>query len=180
MEFVASLFPSTAGGWVIQIVGSIIASYVLISFGEYMFHRYLMHQGLPEGVYRLLPFLRPMLYEHRALHHGKYYKQFNYEPDPYGKEVNLHLGVKHTLMAGLLYVPYFVLTIIFVSLIPTIVACLIAALHNIGWNVVHPEMHNPQGRSFAKWRMFQFLARNHFLHHKHTRTNFNIVFPFMD
>ena len=96
MEFLIAHFPSTPLACTVQIVGSIVASYVIISFVEYVFHRYLMHEGLPEWVYRLVPYLRAVLSEHR-LHHRLYYQQrFDYEPDPVGYELNLRIHWHHS------------------------------------------------------------------------------------
>lgn len=180
MEFLASLFPATVFGWVVQVIGSVIASYFLLSLAEYLFHRYLMHQGIAERVYAVAPPLHALLYAHRKLHHETFYQQFDHEDDPFGKEVNLRLGFWHTAMGVVCFLPYFIVTAWFISLVPTIVFCLCASAHNLTWNVIHAEMHQPKHPFWSQWRVYRFLARNHFVHHHHTRTNFNIVCPFFD
>jgi sterol desaturase/sphingolipid hydroxylase (fatty acid hydroxylase superfamily) len=41
-------------------------------------------------------------------------------------------------------------------------------------------MHKPEKRFFAEWRIYKFMARHHFLHHRHPDKNFNVAFPIGD
>lgn len=180
MEFTLALLPATLLDWMVQIVVSVIASYVLISFTEYLFHRFFMHEGLPEWVYRLVPYLRGVLDEHR-LHHRVYYQQrFDYEPDPVGYELNLRIHWFHSVAGAALFIPYFVVTTYFVSLVPTFVLCVLALLHNVTWNTIHVEMHHAKHPWWVRLWSYKFLARNHFLHHQDNHTGFNIVCPLFD
>ena len=173
-------FPMTTLEWGIEIVASVVISYVLISTVEYIFHRFVMHQGFWEPVYVIAPPLGNLLYDHRKLHHETYYQEFNHEPDPHGREVNQRLAPWHTVMGALFSLPYILLTLWLISPVPAIIFFMLAAAHNILWNTIHPEMHNPRYPFWTKWAPYKLLARRHYLHHKHTLTNYNIVCPFMD
>jgi hypothetical protein len=180
MELLISLFPSTPLGWIVQIVGSVVASYIAISFIEYMFHRFIMHEGLPEWIYKIFPELREVLDEHRRLHHQVYYKVFDYEPDPVGYELNLRIYWYQSVAGAVCFIPYFIITTYYISLVPTLVLCVLALLHNMTWNTIHVEMHHAQHPWWTKLWAYKFLARNHFLHHQDTHTGFNIVCPLFD
>ena len=52
--------------------------------------------------------------------------------------------------------------------------------HHWMWNTIHLEMHKPQQRVFSTWRIYKFLARHHWLHHRYRDKNFNVVFPLAD
>lgn len=180
MYLFAHPFPSTLLGWAIQVPASIVLSYFLLSLAEYLFHRYLMHQGLPKWIYRLVPPLGTLVFEHRKLHHEKYYHQFDHEPDPVGKDINLRLGFEHTIFGTIFFVPFLLVTAHYISLVPAIVFVVFVQLHAMLWNTIHVEMHQPRHPSWTKWRIFRLLGRQHYLHHHNTRTGFNIVFPFFD
>ena len=45
--------------------------------------------------------------------------------------------------------------------------------HHWAWNKIHLEMHKPEQRNFSRWRIYGFLARNHWLHHRYPDKNFN-------
>jgi hypothetical protein len=139
-----------------------------------------MHQGLPRWVYKVVPPLETLVYEHRKLHHQKYYHRFDHEDDPYGKEVNLRLGWEHTLLAVAFFVPYLFVTTIYLSLVPVIVIIICAEVHAVLWNMIHVEMHQPKHPWWSRSGIYRFLGRHHYLHHQDTHTGFNIVFPFFD
>lgn len=179
MSWVLTLFPTTPFEWGVQIVLSIAASYFIFSFAEYVFHRFLMHQGLPPWGYKLLPFLLRIRDNHRA-HHNLYYKQFDYEPDPVGYELNLRFGADSFALEVLFFVPLMLLSAYYISIVPAIVFVCTAALHNHLWNTIHVAMHHAEHPYWTRWAIYKYLARNHYLHHQDTRTRFNIVCPFAD
>ena len=180
MEFLISLFPATILGWAVQLIISIAVTYVMYSIGEYIAHRFFMHQGVPNAVYTYLPGLKQFLYEHRVLHHQKYYKQFDHEPDEHGRDINLVIGTTQIIVAIFLFVPYFILTTMYISIIPTIVLILAAVLHTVTWNTIHTEMHQPKYPFWSRWNIYKYLARHHYLHHQNTHNNFNVVVPGVD
>ena len=57
---------------------------------------------------------------------------------------------------------------------------MVVALHHTIWNQIHLEMHKPEGRFFANWAAYKFVARHHFLHHRYPDKNFNVAFPVGD
>jgi hypothetical protein len=180
MELVARFFPHTLSEWEIQVAVSLVASYLLISLSEYIFHRFFMHQGMPAWVYKSFPFLETLLVHHRKLHHQVYYHQFDFEPDEYGKDVNLRFGPEHTFVGVLLFAPLFVVIAFTVSAVPGLVFLLCAGFHTVVWNTIHVEMHQPKHPFWTKWELYKVLGRNHYLHHRNTRTGFNVVMPFFD
>lgn len=180
MYFFEALFPLTALGWTVQIIVSIIATYILLSFAEYLIHRFLMHEGLPQSVGRYFPFLAVMVHDHRTLHHETYYQQFDYEPDHYGRDVNLILGWHHTAIVGLFFLPLFLTITWFVSLVPMLVFYIGLSLHTVVWNAIHTEMHQPKHPFWSKWGVYAFLKNYHYQHHQNPHSYFNIVCPLMD
>jgi hypothetical protein len=179
MEILLAMFPHTLVGWGTQIVLSAIGGYIVVSTLEYTFHRFLMHQGLPEWAYKVLPFFRNVRDHHRA-HHTIYYKQFDYEPDPIGRDLNLTFGPEHFLLIMLSYLPLLVLSAYLVSLVPVIVFMCIAFAHYFLWNTIHVAMHHGDHPYWSRSRVYKYLARNHYLHHQDTHARFNIVCPFAD
>lgn len=180
METVLQLFPHTPLEWIFQICISLIGAYVVVSVLEYTFHRFLMHQGLSERMYFIFPFLRKVRDHHRA-HHSMYYKQFDYEPDPIGRDLNLRFGPEHFFLIMLAYLPLLVFSaFVMGSLVPVLLFLSVAILHYYTWNAIHVAMHHDDHPSWSQWRVYKYLARNHFLHHQDTKTRFNIVCPFAD
>ena len=56
-----------------------------------------------------------------------------------------------------------------------------SVLHDLMWGVVHMQMHVPQENVwFAKTGYFRFISRHHFMHHRQTGKNYNVVLPFAD
>lgn len=144
----------------------------LMSLVEYWLHRWHMHK--PGFINRF----SPKTYEqHHFEHHGKYYRQFNYEPDPYGRSLGLVISYKYfsyfflapLLLLGVVYSWWFSVGIIIAIL-----------LHHLIWNNFHVEMHDPKKRFFSEWWYYKSLCRYHYLHHRHVNKNFNVVYPFCD
>jgi hypothetical protein len=159
-----------------EILGWIVANYVIISFLEHLFHKWCMHRK--EIPSRLFP--KPVymwVYEaHAIYHHGKYYKVFNHEPDEYGRFCNIHLVTIHTVLAS---APLWG-TIMHFSPVGGILMVLMTILHHQLWNISHEEMHIPKHPQMLKFAPYAFLARYHFLHHQYPTKNFNVVFPLAD
>jgi sterol desaturase/sphingolipid hydroxylase (fatty acid hydroxylase superfamily) len=97
-------------------------------------------------------------------------------------------GIRLNLVEGLLEclpVPLVLVGISYAAgvtfpLIGAVIFPLVVALHHLIWNQVHLEMHKPEKRFFAEWRIYKFMARHHFLHHRHPDKNFNVAFPIGD
>lgn len=145
---------------------------VLMSLVEYWLHRWHMHKN---GFINI--FLPNTFEEHHFEHHGRYYRQFDHEPDPRGRDLGLAISYRHfaTVVLPLLLLLGWACSW---GLSAGIAAAIL--LHHAVWNGFHAEMHNPQGRFFSGWRWYKFVCRYHYLHHKHVNKNFNIVYAGCD
>lgn len=163
-----------------QILGWIVFSYIFVSFFEWQIHRYLMHKKrLPKWVYRMSPYILETFEAHAIRHHGIYYKEFDYEPNPEGREYNLDIKVGETVTMLAAVSPFLIAMLWFWPLGGGILIG-VTLLHNRAWNVLHRQMHLPQESWLKNSRVFHFLARHHFLHHEHPNSNYNVVFPLFD
>lgn len=180
IELLNALLPNTAQEWLLQIIISSIVSLIVISFMEYMIHRYLMHEGLPEWFYKLLPVLKNFMYQHRVLHHSVYYKQFDHEPDPVGRDLNIKIELWQSAIIGLLVLPVLVIIAWLLSAVPVLIFVAFALAHNLTWNLIHSEMHKPKHAFWTRWGIYKFLAQHHYMHHQDTHSNFNITVPLAD
>ena len=164
MEFFFSLLqplPTTFLVWTLEIVGSVIASLVFMSFFEYLVHGYFMHQkSLPEFMYRLVPPFENAFQDHATLHHGKYYKQFNFEPDPAGRDLNITISPLTTLGGFMLILPVVMLAAVYLSVVFAGALLAVYFLYNLVWNIIHPEMHKPQHPFWSRWVPTSFLPGN--------------------
>jgi sterol desaturase/sphingolipid hydroxylase (fatty acid hydroxylase superfamily) len=66
--------------------------------------------------------------------------------------------------------------------IPTFTFVLVGVLtlHHLIWNLIHEEMHIPKRWWIRNFPGFRYLERYHWLHHKYSGKNYNIVLPFFD
>jgi len=88
------------------ILGWLLFSYVFDSFVEHQIHQHLMHRRrLPKWVYRMSPYMLETFEAHAVRHHGKWYKEFDFEPDPAGREYNLDIKVGETVVMLLCLTP---------------------------------------------------------------------------
>lgn len=163
-----------------SVMGWLAFSYAFISFFEYQIHRHLMHRKrLPKWVYRACPYILDTFQAHAVEHHGIWYREFDYEPDDHGREHNLDIKIRHTIVMILALAPIFVPLIWFFPLGGTILLA-VSVIHNRMWNMLHRQMHIPKKVIYRNWPMFRFLARHHFMHHQRSTKNYNVVFPMFD
>lgn len=169
-----------------EIALSVVGSLVLMSFVEYYLHGYVLHQKnvLPAFLYRWFPAIEMERHEHSELHHDTYYKIFNDEPDPQGKDLAQRIGWKTTLIGFVFFLPWMLLVAYFISPVPSIIFAITGLLYVLTWNTIHPEMHQPKHPWWSKLWPYRFLARYHFVHHayhrEHVFVNENLVLPFVD
>lgn len=159
---------------VITLAEWLLFSCCLISFIEHQVHAQLMHR-------KNFLSARSKKYEHvfkshAIAHHGHYSQTFTDEPVAPGEDQEIRLNV---YKAPIKTFPVIAL-ISLVSWQGALVFTGTVLLHHWIWNKIHLEMHKPEGRGFASWGVYRFLARHHFLHHLHPNKNFNVVFPFAD
>lgn len=155
---------------------------MVVSFAEYLIHRHIMHRQLLWGwLYKLAPDLKEQFHEHAVLHHGTYYKQFDYEPTEEGKMFNLRIHWPDTFRLFVVFAPLNVALWYYVSPWSTLTMMVMIAGHNRLWSLVHVQMHVPEGNAwFRHTRYFRFIARHHFMHHRQTARNYNVVVPLAD
>jgi hypothetical protein len=152
-------------------VFEILLSILIISITEWYLHKYHMHR--PGFINKISP---GTYYEHTKLHHGRYYKVFDYEPDPIGRITN----IMFKLGTSILTIMPIALIISLLSVQFAIILSIIGFLDIVIWNTIHEEMHIPNNRFFSNWRIYKYLREHHRLHHKHPGKNFNVVIPLMD
>lgn len=149
-------------------------SIVFMSFVEHAIHRRLMHRS--NFLSKRFASYEKIFREHAILHHGTYYKEFDHEPDDYGRDLNLHLS----LGSGIVRTMPFWLLLALVSIPGSVAFVSVLCIHHLTWNLIHEEMHKPKNSFFSNWPLYKFLARHHYLHHKYPGKNFNVVIPFAD
>lgn len=168
------------GNWIVPLVLWVLASVALLSFIERFIHRFLMHRRVfPRALYRRLPFLQSYQTAHAVLHHATYYRRFNFEPDPVGRETDLRLGPETAirLYAG---VSPLVLALGLFDPLGAAVFSVLAIGYMYLWGLLHREMHVPASRLLQSLAAYRFLARYHFLHHRYPHLNFNLLNPLAD
>lgn len=165
---------------VVETVAWLAFSYAFVSLCEYQIHRHLMHRKrLPKWMYRRAPYFLSVFESHAVQHHKRYYAEFDYEPDPRGRELNLAITRGDTLTVLLTASPVFALAF-WLSPLGGALFFAISVLHNPAWNFLHRRMHIPRPDAFSRSSLFRALARRHYLHHVDGRTNYNIVLPMYD
>jgi hypothetical protein len=153
-----------------------LASVVAMSFLEWAIHRWLMHRRrLPSWVYRVLPFLGHIQEDHAVMHHRKYYKVFNHEPDSVGKDFNLRLYYR----SGVVWTaPLWLSLGLFWSWEAAAAWLAVVLLHHATWNLIHSEMHNPRPRRWLQvLPLYRYMARHHWMHHRYPGKCYNVVLP---
>ena len=158
----------------LEILGWFVFSCILMSFVEHQVHSQLMHKQ--NFLSRRRASFKKTFEAHAITHHKHYYKIFTDEPVPPGEDKEIRLTVHK---APLKAAPV-ALLLALISWKGAIILILTVMLHHWIWNKIHLEMHKPENRSFSNWPIYKFLARYHFLHHKHPDKNFNVVFPLAD
>lgn len=164
----------------LTIIAWLAFSYTFVSFFEWQIHRHLMHRKrFPKWVYRMSPYILRTFEAHAVEHHSTYYHEFDHEPDPYGREHNLDIKVGETVAILSTLCPIFALIFWFSPLGGSILLG-VSILHNRAWNVLHRQMHIPKNTFFKDSAFFRWVARHHFMHHRETTKNYNVVFPLWD
>jgi hypothetical protein len=153
-----------------------VSGVVLMSFIEWAIHRWFMHlKRLPGWAYRLLPILVRVQEDHAVLHHHKYFKVFNHEPDPVGKDYNLRLKYWVGILLG---IPIWLPLGLFWTWEAAAAFLVVIVLHHAAWNLIHSEMHNPKPRRWLQARaLYRYLARHHWMHHRYPGKCYNVVLP---
>jgi hypothetical protein len=170
----------TAAFLFLTALGWLVFSYIFISIGEHQIHKHFMHRKrLFAGLYKIFPYLVSVFEAHAVRHHSIWYKDFDFEPDDHGREENLDIKVTETVVMVVSTSPLWI-PIFFLSTMGGCIFLATVVTHNRLWNVLHRQMHIPKNAFFKDWALFRYLARNHFMHHRKSNKNYNVVFPLAD
>ena len=159
---------------ILQGVGWFIASCILISFIEHHVHRKLMHRR--NFLSQHTAGFKRVFEAHALVHHEHYSKIFTDEPVAAGEDKEIRLTLRKAPIKAL----PFAAVIALVSWEGAAVFVAAMCFHHWMWNTIHLEMHKPEQKVFSTWRIYKFLARYHWLHHRYQNKNFNVVFPLAD
>jgi hypothetical protein len=154
----------------LQLVGWFVFSCIVMSFVEHQIHSRLMHKRSIERFKRTFE-------AHAIVHHVHHYSTtFFDEPVAPGEDKEIRLTVRKAPIKALPAA----LLIALVSWPGAVMLVAVVTLHHWVWNKIHLEMHKPEQKGFSKWRVYKLLARYHWMHHRHSNKNFNVVFPLAD
>lgn len=160
----------------LQIAAWFVAMVVLMSLVEHQVHCRLMHKKPRFFLWRNATARQRMFTSHAVEHHTQYRQHFHDEPLPPGEDRGIRLNLGEGLIEALpLAAVIFPFSTIGAVMFPSVVC-----LHHFLWNQIHLEMHQPRNRFFSTWSAYKFVARHHFLHHRHPDKNFNVAFPIGD
>jgi len=150
---------------------TIFLMYVIMSFAEWYIHKNIMH-----AKWYLYEWVTKEKHQNHLLHHYRYYKVFDCEPDVVGRQFNIKFDyIVNALVASPVIVAFVLLGS---ASAWTAFGCVLA--HTFFWNQIHNEMHNPSKVFWARTRLFQYLRENHRLHHEFRGKNYNVVCPLFD
>jgi hypothetical protein len=144
---------------------------VVMSLIEHQVHARLMHRRPKLFFLRNLASRKKIFSSHASEHHRQYRKSFRDDPVPRGEDRGIRLNIFEGLVESL---PVSLLLALF-STTGALVFPVVVCLHHLLWNLIHMEMHKPEGRFFSKWPIFKSLARHHYLHHRYPDKNFNVA-----
>lgn len=144
---------------------------VVMSLIEHQVHARLMHRRPKLVFLRNLASRKKIFSSHAGEHHRQYRKSFHDDPVPHGEDRGIRLNISEGLVESL---PASLLLAIF-STTGALVFPVVVCLHHLLWNLIHMEMHKPEGRFFSKWPIYKSLARHHYLHHRYPDKNFNVA-----
>jgi hypothetical protein len=146
----------------LAVFGWVVFSYLYISIGEHQIHKRLMHsKPLPEWVYPTFPYVLAAFEAHGIRHHRTWYRAFDYEPDPVGREENLPIPMKETVLMLVAAFPLWS-PIFLVSIAGGWVFLATALIHNRLWSAFHRQMHIPRSVFYRDWAIFRFSGHQPF------------------
>jgi len=158
------------------IIGWFVVMVMVMSLIEHQVHSRLMHKKPRLAFMKNLRTRERIFTSHAVEHHRQYRKEFHDDPVPHGEDrgirLNLLEGLVESLPLSIVLVPF--------SITGAIMFPVVVCLHHTIWNLIHLEMHKPEGRFFANWAAYKWAARHHFLHHRYPDKNFNVAFPIGD
>lgn len=142
----------------------------LMAFLEYFFHRWPMHNG---RFVQKTGIGQESFESHAALHHGRFFKQFDKEADPAARYISMVINPGYALLG---MSPVW-LGLCLASWTGGLTMAIVIVAHAVLWSIIHKEMHFPAGRWFARTRAYRYIHAHHKAHHEHPGTNFAALFP---
>jgi hypothetical protein len=166
---------------ILSLITSIVLSETIFSFAEHQMHENFMHKKvLPRRFYQKPYMILQEIFEgHAVRHHGVWYRDFDFEANPEGKNDNIKFRLVDILIVLTCLLPIACLFFSF-SLLAGVTFIVMLLIHAFLWNTMHSQMHLPQPVFFADWSIFRWLAVHHYMHHQFTNKNYNIVVPLAD
>ena len=176
---------------IVAIITGIIFMVVIGSLGEWLVHRYIMHQP------SRLPLLRLAYHLHHRAHHWVHFPPQGYVqsgtveyPSLLSAESYALCGTAPlrwlTITAYAMFYYVFALPILAASWLLTsnawftTAAAVTAALLVFLFIRVHDAIHFPGVSPLEKFRWFWFLDHHHYIHHIDNRANTNFLLPLGD
>jgi hypothetical protein len=160
--------------YVIDWTAWFVAMAILMSFIEHQIHQKMMHRK--HFLSKYIQAVKKVFEHHATLHHGHYSTIFSDKRDADRKDK----GIRLSLLEGFIEALPISALLAIISLPGAIIFEVVVCFHHIVWNAIHMEMHKREARFFSEWPIYKFLARHHYLHHRHPDKNFNVVFPVAD
>jgi hypothetical protein len=149
-------------------------AYPVLSLMEYIIHRYLMHRNT-SAKFLQNDYLAHTFRNHAIIHHGRCYAIFNEEKSNCAA---IDIRVRPLTILTVMTLPC--LSILFLDPAASFVLFTGGIINGTLWSEIHDEMHRPRGAWFCELRIYRYLRRRHYLHHRHPNTNFNTLFPMWD
>lgn len=157
------------------------AGVILVSLGEYLIHRYVMHGAVFSALLSFCPGpFQDIWLDHAVKHHRRFYRRFDHEPDPVGREIGISISWWHTAAAAVGMAPALALLAWGVSPVAAAAALCVVPIQTLAWNALHREMHQPNGGWWTRSGIYRFLEAYHRAHHDRPETNFHITLPLFD
>lgn len=153
---------------------SIFIAYFVLSLIEYAIHRHLMHKNTL-AKFLQIRYLAHTFRDHAIIHHARCYAVFDGESRACAA-INIRVQPLTTLTV--MAVPC--LLVFLIDPLTALAIFLGAILNGIVWSEIHQEMHRPRGAWFCKLRVYRYLKRRHYLHHRYPNANFNTLFLLWD
>jgi sterol desaturase/sphingolipid hydroxylase (fatty acid hydroxylase superfamily) len=145
-------------------------AYVLVSFSEYVVHRFILHRM---KYARLLGsrYLERLCRTHSGVHHRRDYLHDRHEGDDRVRDLSL-TGLPIPILGVILVWP--------ISSTISLTMFFFAMVYGLTWWVVHDEMHEKRGRAFTRTAVYRYIEWKHYLHHRYPGSNFNLILPLWD
>lgn len=153
---------------------SMLVVYPILSLMEYMIHCHLMHRRSLARMFEN-KYLTDTFRDHAIVHHASCYAVFNSE-----KNQCAEINIKVHPATSIIVIALPCAVTLAVDPITSLMFLVGATVNGRIWSEIHAEMHRPRDAWFSNLRLYLYLRRRHYLHHRHPNSNFNTLFPMWD